>query len=83
MNKEETYRYSELQEYNFSDDYIEMIEYTIDAYNNGLILEDLSIPDKNAVKMEMIDLDAVRWHKGDITTDELYEAFRKYYMRAD
>ena len=75
--------YSELEEYNFSEDYIEMIEYSIQAYKDELVLEDLSIPDMSKVDMGMIDLDAVRWYKGDLTTEELYEAYRKYYMRAD
>lgn len=75
--------YSELQEYNFTDDYIEMIEYSIQAYKDGLILEDYSIPNTSKVDMALLDLDAVRWYKGDLTTEDLYEAFKKFYIRAD
>ena len=75
--------YSELQEYSFAEDYLEMIEYSIQAHKDGLVLDDYSIPDASKVDMGKIDLDAVRWYKGDLTTEELYAAYRKYYMRAD
>ena len=60
-----------------------MIEYSVQAYKDELILEDYSIPDTSKVDMGMIDLDAVRWYKGDLTADELYEQYRRFYMRAN
>lgn len=78
---EECYYYSELADYNFSEDYIEMMEYTVQAYKDGKIDENLNIADMTSLKMEMVDLDAIRWYNGDITTEELFNLYKEFYMR--
>ena len=78
---EQCFYYPELQQFGFNDDYIEMMEYTIGAYNDGLIKEDLTIKDTTSLKMELVDLDAIRWFNGTLTTKDLYENYKLYFLR--
>lgn len=78
---ETCFYYPELEQYVFSDDYLEMMEYTIKAYKDGLISDDLTIKDTAAINMALIDMDAIRWFTGNITTKELYENYKRYFMR--
>lgn len=64
-----------------STEYIEMIKYTIAAYEEGKIGDDLIISGNEGLDMSMVDLDAVRWHTGDIDTQQLIDNFREFYMR--
>ncbi len=85
MYLEQCYEYPELDYFGFDDFYKEMLEYTLEAFSKKLIIDkngEISIPDMNDVDMGMIDLDAVRWKKGYITTEELYKQYREYYLRA-
>ena len=64
-----------------STEYIEIIKYTIAAYEEGKIGDDLIINGNEGLDMSMVDLDAVRWHTGDIDTQQLIDNFREFYMR--
>lgn len=77
--------FEELLDCDFPDDYLESLEYTIQAYNDGKIVYsegDYKLLDMSSLDMTLIDLVAVRWNNGDISTSELKERFKTFYMRA-
>ena len=82
MSLEDCLYYNELNEYSFAIDYLDMLEYTIDAYMCGKLSNNLS-NGADTIKPEMIDFDAIRWFKGEISTQELYCSYREFFVRAN
>jgi len=83
MFLEQCFFYEELNDYPFPIDYLDMMEYTIKSFDEGLINENLQIVNPGCIDMSMIDLDAIRWKKGELSTKQLYDNFKKFYMRAN
>lgn len=67
------------------DEFLEMIEYSVNLYLTGIITNEnseLIISDYSKVDMVKLDLDAVRWWVGRIGVEEYIKSVAMYYKRA-
>lgn len=80
---ENEFSYNELSELNFDEGYLDMLDYTLKCYDDKSIVEnhgEISVVSKDA-DLSMIDLDAIRWKLGLISTAELKQLYNEFYMR--
>lgn len=80
---ENEFNYSELSELNFDNDYLDMLEYTLKCFDEKMIVENdgnISVVSKD-IDIAMIDLDAIRWKLGMISTAELKQSYNEFFMR--